>query len=93
MAFTVDRPAYRFANDVDMFSVLDRLAELGELSAEGTLGVRFEPVRSGWPPTYFRADGTIQVVSGRLGLSEVATYLDELSEVLGSDIVELGPEH
>lgn len=93
MIFSAGHSDYRLVGPVDMLAVCERLSEWGELTAEGPLGIRFDPSKGDWPATYFRPDGTIHLVTGSLRLEEVAAYLDELALVLGSRIVEAGPEH
>jgi hypothetical protein len=93
MAFAVDHSDYRFVEEVDLLFVLDRLAGMGDLTAEGSLGVRFAPARLGWPATYFHADGRVHVVAEGMDLEELSSYVLELSALLGAEIVEEGHRH
>lgn len=93
MPFAVNRADYRFADEVGLLMVLERLSGFGELSAEGSLGVRFEPLSLTWPPTYFRSDGTIHIVTGGMSLDAIAAYLRDLEELMGTPIIEEAPEH
>lgn len=92
-ALAVDHADYRFSNDVDLGSVVERLAGHGDLTVDSSAGVRFEPDREGWPVTYLRTDGHIHVLPERQTLADVVDYMNELSALVGVGIVEDSRRH
>lgn len=89
----MDHADYRFSDDVDLGSVIERLAGHGDLTVDSSAGVRFEPDHEGWPVTYLRSDGHIHVMPERLTLAEVVHYVDELAALVGVGIVEESRRH
>jgi hypothetical protein len=92
-ALAVDHADYRFSDDVDLGTVIERLAGHGDLTVDSSVGVRFEPDHEGWPVTYLRSDGHIHVMPERLTLTDVVDYVGELSALVGVGIVEESRRH
>jgi hypothetical protein len=88
VGYSVNYRDYHFAKEVDLAEIASRLSEYGQLSSDAGLGVRFEPDTDEWPSTYFGPDGSIHLITRRMGLSDVTDYIGTLAHILDTQIVE-----